>query len=129
MATKIWAGEALDVSMNSLNWIWQGDANDMIVRMLAHAANPPLALNLTGPRPISIRDAATRLSCLLEKPAHFAGSEADTAMLINPARTCALLGAPETPLDTVLRWIAHWVKHGGRTLGKPTHFEVRDGKY
>lgn len=129
MATKIWAGEPLDVSMNSLNWIWQGDANEMIVRMLAHAASPSLALNLTGPQPLSIRTAATHLSKLLEKPVHFTGAEADTAMLCNSARTCELLGAPATQLDTVLRWVAHWVKHGGRSLGKPTHFEVRDGKY
>jgi hypothetical protein len=32
-------------------------------------------------------------------------------------------------MDVMLRWTAHWVKHGGRDLGRPTHFEVRDGNY
>src|SRR5205085_11827444 len=61
MAEKIWSGESIDVSMNRLNWIWQGDANDMIVRMLALAASPPAALNLTAPQSLSIRETATRL--------------------------------------------------------------------
>ena len=26
-------------------------------------------------------------------------------------------------------WIANWLKLGGRNLGRPTHFEVRDGNY
>ncbi|HLX62855.1 MAG TPA: NAD-dependent epimerase/dehydratase family protein [Planctomycetota bacterium] len=129
MALKVHAGEPVDVSMNRLNWIWQGDANDMIVRMLAHAANPPLALNLTCPDPISIRATVTRLAELMNKPAKFTGAEANTVMLSNAARACALLGAPPTPLDPILRWIAHWVRRDGRTLGRPTHFEVRDGKY
>ena len=33
------------------------------------------------------------------------------------------------PLDSVLEWIAHWIRIGGRNLNKPTHFEVRDGTY
>jgi hypothetical protein len=32
-------------------------------------------------------------------------------------------------METLLRWTAQWVKQGGRDLGKPTHFEVRDGNY
>jgi hypothetical protein len=32
-------------------------------------------------------------------------------------------------MDTALRWTAAWVQQGGRSLGKPTHFEVRDGNY
>jgi hypothetical protein len=29
----------------------------------------------------------------------------------------------------LLAWVADWVKRGGQSLGKPTHFEVRDGKF
>ena len=40
-----------------------------------------------------------------------------------------LVGEPMTPLGAVLGWTADWLRSGGRTLDKPTHFEVRDGKY
>lgn len=129
MAAKIWRGEPIDVSANRLNWIWQGDANDMIVRMLALAVAPPLPLNLTHPDSLSVRETALRFSQLLGKPAKLIGQEAQTALLSNPAIACGTLGTPGTPLETVMRWVAHWVSRGGRTLGKPTHFEVRDGKY
>jgi hypothetical protein len=33
------------------------------------------------------------------------------------------------PLATLIDWTARWVKAGGGTLGKPTHFEVRDGRF
>lgn len=129
IATKIQAGEAVDVSTNRLNWIWQGDANDMIIRLLDAAASPPSPINLTGPEPVSIRAAAQRFAELLGKPLKLTGREADTALLSNVSRICEMLGAPPTPLETILRWTAHWVSRGGRTLNRPTHFEVRDGKY
>jgi hypothetical protein len=129
IAAKVQAGEPVDVTMNRLNWIWQGDANDMILRMLALAACPPAPLNLTGPQAVPIRAAATRLGELLERPARLTGVEQDSTFFSNSARACAALGAPELPLETLLRWIAHWVGRGGRTLGRPTHFEVRNGKY
>ena len=32
-------------------------------------------------------------------------------------------------METILRWTAEWVKQGGHDLGRPTHFEGRDGNY
>jgi hypothetical protein len=29
----------------------------------------------------------------------------------------------------LLTWAAHWVRIGGASLNKPTHFEVADGRY
>jgi len=129
IAAKVFAGECVDVSMNRLNWIWQGDANDMILRILDSVSSPPLAINLTGPQPISIREVATRFAQLFDKPLKLIGTEANTALLSDTSRMQALFGAPTTSLETVMKWIAHWVARGGRTLNKPTHFEVRDGKY
>ena len=64
----------------------------------------------------------------MNREPEFAGEEAETAWLSNGARAFAALGEPSTPLETMLRWTAHWVQSGGRSLGKPTHFEIRDGK-
>jgi nucleoside-diphosphate-sugar epimerase len=129
IARRIHAGESVSLTTAYINCIWQGDANEMILRSLALAKTPPQALNLTGPAVLSIRGLALRLGELLGQAVHLSGTEADTALLSNPARACALLGPPPTALENVLRWTAHWVKNGGRLLDKPTHFEVRDGSY
>ncbi|HMB91918.1 MAG TPA: NAD(P)-dependent oxidoreductase [Rhodothermales bacterium] len=129
LAQKIAVGEPVDVTMGHLNCIWQGDANEMIVRALDLTMQPSIALNLTGQNVLSIRELAQRLAALMDRPVEIVGIEAETALLSNPARAIAALGKPSTALETMLRWTAHWVQHGGTTLNKPTHFEVRDGRY
>jgi nucleoside-diphosphate-sugar epimerase len=129
IARRIHAGERVNVTTGYVNCIWQGDANEMILRSLALAKAPPQALNLTGPSVLSIRALACQFADLLGQTVDFSGAETDTALLSNPARACTLLGPPATALEKILRWTAHWVKSGGRLLDKPTHFEVRDGRY
>ena len=129
IAQKVHAGEPIDLTSGYFNCIWQGDANESILRALALAATPPVAFNLTGPSIVSVRAVATKFSELLERPAKLVGTEADTALLSNTERLCQQLGPPPTALDSIVRWTAHWEKNGGRTLNKPTHFDVRDGVY
>jgi nucleoside-diphosphate-sugar epimerase len=129
VARKVMAGEPVALANGSFNCIWQGDANEMILRALPLAESPPTAWNLCRPEVFSVREIATRLGELLGRPPRFTGDEAATALLVNSSPLCAALGAPPTPLETMLRWTAHWVQQGGRDLGKPTHFEVRDGHY
>jgi dTDP-4-dehydrorhamnose reductase len=128
LASRIWQGEPVDVTMGYLNCIWQGDANEMILRCLGLARTPPLALNLTGPI-LSVRELALRLGELLGKPTRITGTESEEALVSNTGRMQELLGPPPTPLEAMLRWTAHQVARGGRSLGRPTHFEVRDGRY
>jgi nucleoside-diphosphate-sugar epimerase len=128
IARKVWVDEPVDLTTGHLNCIWQGDANEMIVRALGLAEQPVLALNLTGPI-VSVCELTVRLAELLGKPARFAGSESETALVSNTDRMAKLLGPAPTPLEAVLRWTGQWIRQGGRLLGKPTHFEVRDGSY
>jgi nucleoside-diphosphate-sugar epimerase len=129
IARKIWAGEPVDVSNGWLNCIWQGDANELILRALPLASAPAEAWNLTGPGKLEVRELARRLAAWLDRQVRFVGAESETALLSNPAKICRHLGEPATPLEAIVRWTAHWVRNGGRSLDKPTHFEVRDGKY
>lgn len=129
IARKVYGGEAIQLDNGYFNCIWQGDANEMILRALALAESPPTVWNLCRPEIFSVREVATRLGELFGREPRFSGAETKTALLGNSARICAALGPPPTSLDTMLRCIAHWVKLGGRNLGKPTHFEVRDGNY
>ena len=54
---------------------------------------------------------------------------APTAWLVDTTASQKLLGAPGVSLTTMIDWVADWVARGGESLGKPTHFEARDGRY
>ncbi|MDH5710007.1 MAG: NAD-dependent epimerase/dehydratase family protein [Hylemonella sp.] len=125
---KLIAGEPIDLSMGHANIIWQGDANDWALRTLAHCTAPASGLNISGP-PILIRDAATALASRLGVQPIFTGTEAPTAWLVNIDEALRLFGPPHVPLDTLLDWTADWISRDMASLGKPTHYEARDGRY
>jgi nucleoside-diphosphate-sugar epimerase len=129
IARKVHLGEGIELANGYFNCIWQGDANQLALRALSLAACPPSVWNLCRPETFSVRAVASRLGELLGRPAQFIGAESSTALLGASARLCAALGPPSIPLEVMLRWIAHWVKQGGRNLARPTHFEVRNGNY
>ena len=57
------------------------------------------------------------------------GTEGGTALLNNASFGHRRFGAPRVSPEQMMEWVAAWLLRGGPTLGKPTHFEVRDGKY
>lgn len=130
LAHKVLKGEPVDVTMGAVNVIWQGDANAVALRALRHCATPPALFNLTGPETVSVRWLAGRLAELMEvEPPPFTGEEAPTALLSNAGRCHRTFGYPRVALGQVLEWVAHWVRFGGAELGKPTKFQVRDGRF
>jgi nucleoside-diphosphate-sugar epimerase len=129
IARQVWNGDDVSLANGYFNCVWQGDANEAIIRSLSLVSSPPSVWNLCRPEVFSVRQVAARFGELLERPARFTGTEASNALLGNTQRLCHELGPPHTPLETMMSWIADWVKRGGRDLGKPTHFEVRDGNY
>ena len=129
IAEKVYAEETISLEMGNVNVIWQGDANAIILRTFAHCQSPPLVLNVTGPETVSIRFLASCFGTLFNKSPRFEGEEAPTALLSNASRCHQLLGYPRVPLGQMIEWVAEWVRIGGITLRKPTHFEVRDGKF
>jgi len=129
IAQRIISGEPIDLANGWFNCIWQGDANEMIIRSLALSASPPSVWNLCAPEIYNVRSIAVELGDLMGIPPLFKGSEAGNALLGNSHRLFSALGASPTTIKTLLRWTAAWVKRGGRNLNRPTHFETRDGKY
>ena len=129
IGTKVFEREPVDLTMGNANVIWQGDANSVALRSFAHASSPPLVLNLTGPETISVRDVASRFGRHFGIEPTFTGTESASALLNNAARCHRLFGYPSVTPDEMIEWIARWIGMGGSTLGKPTHFETRDGKY
>jgi hypothetical protein len=83
---------------------------------------------VTGVR-VRVRDVAARLGELLGRAPVLAGRELPTALLNDPGRCQRRFGPPAIGLETMLAWVAAWVRAGGATLGKPTKFQVRDGRF
>ncbi len=128
VARKVLQREPIDLAMGHANIIWQGEANDWTLRALAHCSTPTSPLNLSGPK-ISIREVAKELGRRLDIEPVLTGQEAPTAWLIDSSEAFRLFGPPQVGLATMLDWTADWVKRGGASLDKPTHYEARDGKY
>ena len=129
IARKVHAGAPVALANGYFNCIWQRDANELILRALPLAAAPFSVFNLCRPELFSVRAVATQLGELLGRAPVFSGHETESALLGNSAKLGAALLAPMTPMETILHWTAQWVKQGGPDLGRPTHFEVRDGNY
>lgn len=128
VAQKVLRREPIDLAMGHANVIWQGDANDWALRSLAHCDTPTSPLNVSGPK-ISIRAVAQGLGTRLGIEPVLQGCEAPTAWLIDSSEAVRLFGPTTVDLEKMLDWTADWVSHGGTSLGKPTHYEARDGKY
>lgn len=129
VAQKILADEPVDLTMGYVNIIWQGDAVARAIQSIALASAPPGVINVTGPETLAVRDLAARLGRRLGRKPEFKGAEAPTAWLSDASRSVSLWGAPRVSVDQMIEWVASWLEVGGGTLGKPTHFEARDGKY
>jgi nucleoside-diphosphate-sugar epimerase len=129
VASTVFAGAPLDLTMGHADVIWQGDANEQALRLLAHCTTPATPINVTGPRHTSIRWLAGEFGRRFGRAPLFSGQEAPTAWLEDTTQAQALFGAPRVPIETMIDWVADWVRRGGPSLGKPTHFSTRDGKY
>lgn len=129
LAASVIAGTPISLTMGHVNIIWQGDANRAALELLVHASSPASVWNVTGRDVLSVRMLATELGRRLGRDPVFEGTEAPDALLSNAARMHETLGTPEIPLATMLDWTAEWVRSGRQTLGKPTRFGVRDGKF
>jgi nucleoside-diphosphate-sugar epimerase len=129
LAVKIVRGEPIDLSMGHVNVVWQGDANRIAVECLPHASAPPFVVNVTGRELLSVRDLATRLAEHLGRPAVFGSREASDALLSDTSRMASLFAPAEVPVDTMIAWVAAWVRDGRPLLGRPTHFEERAGQF
>ncbi|HEX4947868.1 MAG TPA: NAD-dependent epimerase/dehydratase family protein [Blastocatellia bacterium] len=129
IARKVFAGEPVNLSVGSFNVIWQGDANSYALRSLELCASPPRILNVTGPEIVSTRNTAEFFARRFGRAVSFVGAESDIALLNNASLCHQLLGSPSVSLSELMECVAHWIETGGASLGKPTKFEVTDGKF
>lgn len=129
IALRVWRGEPVALAMGHVNVIWQGDASRIAIEALAHAATPPFVVNVTGTETLPVRDIAEMFGRALQRSVRFKGKERADALLSNTDRMRSTFAAPDVSLDTMIQWIADWIREDGPMLGKPTHFEERSGKF
>lgn len=129
LAQRVWSGKPVELEMGYFNILWQGDANAMALQAFDLAATPPAIINLTGPEVLRVRDVAEQFGTLMGKSPQFTGVESNTALLSNAQPVLQRFGGPRVSAEQLIHWTADWVMHDGPTLGKPTHFESREGKF
>jgi len=129
LAKKVFNEDSIDLAMGAANVIWQGDANAMTLMSFNQASTPPFVLNVAGPETLSIRRVCEEFGVLMGKQVTFAGNEAPDALLSNGQLGHQLYGYPRVSVKQMIEMIADWVIRGGDSLGKPTSFETRDGKF
>lgn len=126
---QLLAGMPIDLSVPELNFVWQGYANAVALAAFSQAASPATILNLTGPGRHRVRDVAQGLGRRLGVEPTFSGGEGPSALVSDASRCHQLFGPPDVHAELLMDMVADWLRRGGRTLGKPTKFQVRDGRF
>lgn len=129
IAQKVWSEEPVNNGVRLFNVIWQGDANHQALMCLDHCTSPANIMNVTGPETIDTETVARRFGELMGKPVTFSTTPGELSYLNDSSKATLLFGKPSVTADQLIRWQAHWIMTGGRSLDKPTHFEVSDGDY
>jgi len=129
IARAVHAGQPVDVTMAAVNVVWQGYANEVILRALLHATPDAFVLNLAGPETLSVRWLAEALGRAMGKTPEIVGTEAGAALLSNGGLCHRLFGYPDVSVGELIEWTAGWIAAGLPLLDKPTGFQKRDGKF
>ena len=129
IADAVHARRPVDLSTGFVNVIWQRDANAIALRALAHCDVPPLVLNVTGTSAVSVRAIAGEFADRFGVALHFKDREASTALLSDASEAARRFGVPPVGLAEMIDRVAEWVESGGRSLGRPTHFSEREGRF
>jgi hypothetical protein len=129
VARKVFSGTPIDVSLGHVNFIWQGDASAQALRCLAHCATPTSPINVSGHEILAVRDLAAQFGKLFGREPEIVGKEEPTAWLTDTSQAGKLFGLPIVGTAQMIAWTADWVARSMPSLGKPTKYEVRDGRY
>jgi nucleoside-diphosphate-sugar epimerase len=129
IGNRVYTGQPIDLSTGHVNVIWQGDVINQSMLCLEHCSSPVNIINMTGPETASVRYIARQFGRIFGRDVSFINEESPTALLNNASKAARLFGYPTIPLLRMIEWVAHWIELGGALLDKPTHFEVRDGKF
>lgn len=129
IATAIQTHTPISLRTATVNFIWQGSANEQAIRSLLHATPEVEILNVTGPETVSVKRAAQIMGEMMGIEPLFEGEPQTDGYIVNSLKATDLFGYPAVPAYTLMKWQVEWLRDTGMTLGKPTHFEERKGSY
>jgi nucleoside-diphosphate-sugar epimerase len=129
IASKVLQGKPIDVSLGHVNFIWQGDASAQALRCLVHCETPTSPINVSGHEILAVRDLAAKFGQRFGRAPVIVGKEQPTAWLTDTSQAVKLFGLPIVDTEQLISWTADWVARSMPSLGKPTKYEVRDGRY
>ena len=131
IATQVWEEKPIDLSVRNFNCIWQGDVIERALLALDFCDSPPYILNVSGPEMVSTKAVAEYFSKEFHKPLRFINEDVapEPAYLCDARCSFASFGYPAVTLERMLALTAAWIRQGGSSLHKPTHFQTTDGNY
>ncbi len=129
IAQQVFRGEPVNNNIGYFNVIWQGDANDIALLSLEHCTSPAAILNVTGVEIAAIKTIAEAFGKLFNQPVTYTTSSSELCYLSNAAKMAKLFYPPTVSMAMMIEAQADWLRRGGASLGKPTHFEVNTGKF
>lgn len=125
IGSAVFERRPVNLAMGRFNCIWQRDANSIALRAFGHQG----PLNVTGPETLSVRAVAESFGRIWGVTPTFEGEEGALALLSDASLAIRKFGYPRVGPTEAIERLAEWIGSGGATLGKPTHFEVTDGKF
>ena len=129
IGSAVHAGEPVSLATANVNVIWQGYANEVVLRSLLHATSDVFTINLTGPELLSVESIARRFGALFETEVRLVDEPQPTALLSDARRCMGLFGYPAVPAETLIELQAAWIRDELPMTAKPTKWAVRDGKF
>jgi len=129
VAGRVLRNEPVDVRTGWVQVIWQGDANAQALTSFLRAGDPAFVVNVTGAEALSVAEVAWRFARQFRRQPRLVGLAAPDALLSDTSLARRLFGPPAVSSGRLMDWVAEWLRAGNPTLGRPTKFEVRDGRY
>ncbi|QMU96880.1 NAD(P)-dependent oxidoreductase [Microbacterium esteraromaticum] len=123
------SGEPVSLATANVNVVWQGYANEVVLRSLGHAAPEPFIVNLAGPELLSVEKLAREFGLLLHAEPVLEGQPESSALLSDSTKCMRLFGYPDVSAAQLVQWQAQWIQRGLPLSSKPTKWAVRDGRF
>ncbi|MEA2013415.1 MAG: NAD-dependent epimerase/dehydratase family protein [Verrucomicrobiota bacterium] len=129
IASCIAEGKPVDLSVPCFNIIWQGDANNIALLCLAKTESPAKILNVTGQTKVNTENAALKIGKMMNKKVKFKNRNSGKCYLSDASKSKDMLSSYPYSDEAMIEKQVEWIMSGGSSLGKPTHFEINNGKF